>query len=115
MTGSAGPFGRGLPRRFRFAQHLALFAVAGCLLLVAEVSSGEDWPLFWPLGSWGAAVAMHYLVASAYAPDEAWIEERVDDLRARSYDFDHIQNIEQRIRDHDDSVTAPTERGRPGG
>ncbi|EDP64485.1 hypothetical protein BAL199_27046 [alpha proteobacterium BAL199] len=55
-------------------------------------------------------LAIHYLIASAYDPDETWIEERIADLRGRSYDLDHIQNIEKRIHERDDSVTPPPDR-----
>lgn len=67
-------------------------------------------PLFWPLAGWVTVLAIHYLVASAYDPDEAWVEERIVDLRGRSYDLDHIQNIEKRIHARDDSVTPPPDR-----
>ena len=104
--------GRRLPRRYRFPAHLAVFAAAVPLLLVAETLSGSTWNLFWPLAAWTVLVTLHYFVASAYDLDNAWVDDRVTDLRARSYDFDHIQNIEQRVREHDASVTPPIEKRR---
>lgn len=104
--------GRRLPRRFGFPTHLATFAAVTLLLLAVKTISGGDWPLFWPIAVWSVALALHYFVASSYDLDNEWVEERITDLRARSYDFDHIRNIEQRVHDRDASVTPRTGRDR---
>lgn len=107
--GVTGP-GRRLPRRFHFPRHLAAFTAVAATALAAELVSGSDWPLFWPLAVWSVALAVHYFLASAYDLDREWVDERIAELRSRSYDFDHIRNIEQRVRDRDPSVTPATER-----
>lgn len=112
MTPDRHRSGRRLPRRFHFPAHLAAFATVAGLLVVAETLSGSDWALFWPLAVWTVLLTVHYFVASSYDLDAGWVDERVTDLRTRSYDFDHIRNIEQRVREHDASVTPPTERDR---
>lgn len=80
------------------------------MLIVIDVLLGPGWVLFWPLAGWSVGLAVHYFIASAYDVNEAWIEERIFDLKSRSYDFDHIRNIEKRIGDKDASVTPHTER-----
>jgi hypothetical protein len=106
--------GHRLPRRFYFPRHFAVSGAVTAAALVAEAASGSDWPLFWPLAGWAAVLAIHYFLASSYDPDRDWVDERIADVRGRSYDFDHIQNIEDRIRRHDPSITAPTDRDRTG-
>jgi hypothetical protein len=101
-----------LPSRFYFGRHLAAFVVIVAVLVVADIVIGGGLALFWPLGAWSVLLAIHYFIASAYDVDEAWVDEKIMDLRTRSYDFDHIQNIEQRVKDKDRSVTARIERDR---
>ena len=45
--------------------------------------------------------------------DEDWVRERTDDLKLRSYDLSHIQDIETRV-DEDDASVRPADR-RDGG
>ena len=104
--------GHRLPRRLHFVAHFAVFAITASIILAAEAASGSDWPLFWPVGLWAAALVIHYFVASSYDLDRDWIDERTAEIRGRSYDFDHIENIEQRIRKHDPSVTPRAGRDR---
>lgn len=104
--------GQHLPRRFHFVRHLAIFGSVVAVTLAAEMLSGSDWRLFWPFAGWAGVLAVHYFLASSYDVDGDWIDDRITDLRSRSYDFDHIQNIERRIKDRDDSITPPTERDR---
>lgn len=110
MTPSPDKPGRYFPRRFHFVRHLAVFAIVGPSLLLAEFLFGGDWPLFWPLALWSSALMIHFFVAGAYDPDDDWIEERVFDVRSRSYDFEHIRNIDQRAKNREDSVTGHTVR-----
>lgn len=79
-------------------------------LIIVDIWAGPGWLLFWPMAVWSVGLAIHYFIASAYDVNEAWIEERIIDLRSRSYDFDHIRNIEKRVEDKDTSVTPHTER-----
>lgn len=111
MTSPSADAGRRLPRRFRFVGHLMVFAAVGLALLLAEFLLGASWRLFWPLFAWSVLLAIHYFVASAFdPPHEHWVEDRVMDLQTRSYDFDHIKNIEKRFEEKDDSIIPHTER-----
>ena len=112
MSDGPAPGGWHLPRRFHFVRHCGVFATVTALALGIRLLTGSDWPLFWPIAIWASALALHYFLASSYDVDSDWIEDRITDLKTRSYDFDHIQNIEQRIQEGDTSVTPPTERRR---
>lgn len=114
MSSHPAPSGHHLPRGFHFVRHLAVYGTVSALALAAEALSGADWPLFWPLAGWAALLAMHYFVASSYDLDGTWVDERISDIRSRSYDFDHIRSIEQRVKDRDASVTPATERDNDG-
>jgi hypothetical protein len=98
----------------RFNLHARVFAATCAVALAVEWLAGADWPLFWPILIWSVALAMHYFLANALDAndDDDWIEERTLDLRSRSYDFDHIRDIEKRIDEGDASVSPHTERGR---
>ena len=89
-----------------------VFAVVVSVALAAEIATGSDRALFRPTGTWASALVLHYFVASSYDLERAWIDERTAEIRGRSYDFDHIENIEQRIREHDPSVTPHAGRDR---
>lgn len=38
-------------------------------------------------------LAVHYLIHKARTVDESWVEERTVDLRSKSYDAGHIDQI----------------------
>ena len=92
--------------------HATVFAVASASALAVEWIADADWPLFWPILIWAVALAVHHFLANALDVDEAWVEERAADLRSRSYDFDHIRDIEKRIDEGDDSMSPHAERER---
>lgn len=110
MSDDAPAEGRRLPRRFRFRQHFWSYVAVSAALLLAELASGADLWIFWPMFTWTVGLSVHYFIASAHDVDEAWLEDRIIDLKSRSYDFDHIRNIEERVVRHDYSVTPHTER-----
>ena len=56
---------------------------------------GGDWWSFWPLAGWGVVLTVHYLVHKTATVDEAWVEERTQDLRSKSYDAGHIDTIKK--------------------
>lgn len=98
--------------RDRFVLHVKIFVGTCAMALVVEWAAGFDWPLFWPILIWSILVMIHYFLANALDVDEAWIEERTADLRSRSYDFDHIRDIEKRIDEGDASLAPHAERDR---
>lgn len=93
-----------------FRRHAMVFAGVAAAALAAELLAGADWPLFWPILVWSAVLGLHYFLANALDVDQAWVEERTADVRARSYDFDHIRDIEQRIDEGDASLSPHAER-----
>jgi hypothetical protein len=98
------------PTRFLFRLHALLFILSSAALLGSEFLFGADWPLFWPLFVWSLLVAIHYFIAGAFDIGEDWANDKILELKGRSYDFDHIRNIEQRVIKRDPSVTHPVER-----
>jgi hypothetical protein len=40
-------------------------------------------------------VMLHFLIYRASTVDEAWVEERTQDLRSKSYDASHIDEIRE--------------------
>ena len=48
--------------------------------------------------------------SAAFDINEVWTDDRVVDVKTRSYDLGHILNIEHRIDATDDSITPHTER-----
>ena len=77
----------------KFRRHAWIFAVGAATLLVANVFAGEGWWSFWPLAAWGVVLGVHYLFYKSRRVDEAWVEERTQDLRSQSYDAGHIDTI----------------------
>ena len=80
------------PRR-AFRRHLALFVGVNFALNVANHFGGGGWWAFWPLVAWGMVLMIHYLRYKAATVDEGWVDERTAELRLKSYDRDHIENI----------------------
>lgn len=78
-----------------FRRHLAAFVLVNALLTAVNVYSGPPWWAFWPLVVWGAALMLHFLVHRARAVDERWAEERMLELRSKSYDASHINDIRE--------------------
>ncbi|MEC9328592.1 MAG: 2TM domain-containing protein [Pseudomonadota bacterium] len=98
------------PTRFLFRGHALLFMISNTALLGGKLIFDTDWPLFWLLFGWGLVVAIHYFIAGAFDIDEDWANDKILEVKGRSYDFDHIRNIEQRVVERDPSVTHPVER-----
>lgn len=78
-----------------------------------NISQGAPWwAMKWTLG-WGVVLAIHYFIFKSITIDEDWVEDRANQVREHSYDFDHIKDLEHRIADDDFSVHAPTDEVRP--
>ena len=78
-----------------FRRHAWIFAAAAAVLGVANLLVGEGWWSFWPLCAWGVILGVHYLFYKTRRVDEAWVEERTQDLRSKSYDAGHIDTIKK--------------------
>jgi 2TM domain len=85
--------GRSARARDAFRRHAVLFVIGSIALNVANYYVGTGWWAFWPLAAWGALFMIHYLRYKAATVDERWVDARVADLRIKSYDRDHIENI----------------------
>lgn len=92
-----------------FRRHLLAFVLVNVLLTGVNVYQGPPWWAFWPLAVWGLALMVHFLIHRAGTVEEAWVEERALDLRSKSYDLGHIDNI----REHP-SPTIQNEGRDPG-
>lgn len=76
-----------------FQQHLIAFVLVNLLLTGVNVYQGPPWWAFWPLILWGLVLMVHFLVHRASSVSDAWVEERMQDLRSKSYDASHIDDI----------------------
>ncbi|HSH06207.1 MAG TPA: 2TM domain-containing protein [Burkholderiales bacterium] len=87
------PFPASARRRFR--RHFAVFLAVNLVLTAANVVMGAPWWAFWPLAIWSVALLVHYLVYKTSTIDDAWVDARVEDLRSKSYDLSHIDDIKR--------------------
>lgn len=95
-----------------FLRHRLAFLLCNGALTVANVVTGSPWWAFWPLIAWGLALMLHFLFYRATTVEDAWVEERTQDLRAKSYDFAHIDSIrEQAERSGIDDERGPSVAG----
>ena len=92
-----------------FRLHRRIFVTAMVTLIVINVMVGGGWWSFWPMCFWGLVFSLHFFYYKSVTIDEAWVEERTDDMRLRSYDLSHISDIEDRVEQRDSSVVPPSE------
>jgi len=81
------------PRAFR--RHFAAYLVVNVALTAANVVTGAPWWAFWPFAAWSLPLLVHYLIYKASTIDDAWVDERIEDLRSKSYDLSHIDDIKR--------------------
>lgn len=112
MTGPEPKPHSALPRSKRFRPHFFAFSIVVGLAVTLNLAFDLGLPLFWPIAFWSTVLAVHYFIASSLDVDERWIQERIDDMRVRSYDFDHIRDIRERVKQRDDTVVHHEERDR---
>lgn len=93
-----------------FRIHLSAYIGAMMILLTVNIAIGGGWWSFWPMCAWGIVLAFHFFYYKSVTIDEAWVEERTDDMRLRSYDLSHIHDIEGRVEKRDASVRPSDER-----
>lgn len=105
--------GANRPQRL-LARSLRLHVIAYCVImggvLIANVVIGGYWWSFWPTIVWGLVLAVHFFIVKSMLIDDDWVAERSLDLRDKSYDFGHIEDIKQRIVTRDPSVRPADER-----
>lgn len=76
-----------------FRPHLLVYLLVNAALTAANVYTGTPWWAVWPLVVWGLLLMLHFLFHRAASVDDAWVEERTLDLRSKSYDMGHIDDI----------------------
>ncbi len=107
-AGGAGGLDRALVTRL-FRWHATIYGVLIGGLTVVNIYVGGGWWSFWPMCIWGIVLALHFFIYKSVTVDEDWVRERTDDLKLRSYDLSHIQDIETRV-DEDDASMRPSDR-----
>lgn len=76
-----------------FRPHLYIYLAVNAGLTGINVATGAPWWAVWPLVLWGMLLMLHFLYCRATTVDETWVEERTLDLRSKSYDAGHIDDI----------------------
>ena len=79
-----------------FKPHVYAYLIVNAALTGVNVYAGAPWWAVWPLVLWGMLLMLHFLYCRATTVDEAWVEERTLDLRSKSYDAGHIDDIRNR-------------------
>jgi len=82
-----------LSSRRWYRRHLAAYLVVNIGLTAANIVGGAPWWAFWPFAIWSMVLLVHYLIYKTSTVDDAWVNERIDDLRSKSYDLSHIDDI----------------------
>lgn len=81
-------------RAFRW--HVVLFLALNGALAVVNLGLGGPWWAFWPLLMTSILLAIHYLAYKSFTVDEAWADERTQELNLKSYDRSHIEDLKSR-------------------
>lgn len=102
--------GRFLPTRFHFLRHVSVYLVSTVVFVILDLLTDGNWWNFWVMVIWFIILSVHYFAAGTVDVDDDWANERVEDLRVSSYDYDHIGSIKHRVKTNDPSVTPHTER-----
>ena len=89
--------------------HALAYAAVGGILLVTNLHGGGWW-FFWPVFVWGIVLALHFFYVRSVDVDDQWVSERMGDLRFRSYDLGHVEDIKERVDKRDPSVRPSDER-----
>jgi MFS family permease len=90
-----------LPERLRrfgvagFGSHFLVFAAASLACLVLAAATDWRW-LYWVPAGWGVLLLVHYLIYKASTIDQRWVDRRTEELRVKSYDRSHIDEIRAR-------------------
>ena len=94
-------------------KHAIAFVVVNAALIAADRWLPGTWWSFWVLFVWGVLLAVHFFFMRSVHVDEDWADERAENLRIRSYDVSHIEDIGSRIEHRDASVSPGAHQRRP--
>ena len=78
-------------------RHRWLFLVTVGLLTLVNIAVGGGWWAFWVLFGWALIFFLHLCLVRSTHVDDEWVDERTDDLRLKSYDLGHIDDIDQLV------------------
>lgn len=93
-----------------FRWHATSYGIVIGGLIVVNIIVGGGWWSFWPMCGWGMFLALHFFYFKSVTVDEQWAQLRTDDLKLRSYDLGHIEDIAERVQERDASVRPSDER-----
>ena len=79
-----------------FRWHVTIFLLLNAALGMANLVTGKPWWAFWPLLATGFLLAIHYLGYKSFTVDDAWADERSQELNLKSYDRSHIEDLKSR-------------------
>ena len=99
----------GAKKRSLFRRHFAAFLIVNIGLTATNVAMGAPWWAIWPLLVWGVPLVIHYLYYKASAINDDWVDARMEDLRSKSYDLSHIDDIKRKPA----AGAAPTQEKPP--
>ncbi|MEM7408265.1 MAG: 2TM domain-containing protein [Pseudomonadota bacterium] len=106
----AGRYGQLAVRTFK--PHARLFWAVNAALTLINIATGAPWWALWPLVAWGLPFSVHFFIYKSLTVDESWTDDRIEELRWKSYDLGHVEDLEDRIRG-DDYSTRPVHRRDP--
>lgn len=79
--------------------HLFVLALFVALLFWFTPFPDESAAYFWLPFAFGLPAAVHFFVVATLTVDETWTEERTLDVKIRSYDLGHMEDIRERHED----------------
>ncbi|HJM52203.1 MAG TPA: hypothetical protein QGF63_20500 [Alphaproteobacteria bacterium] len=81
--------------RIWLVRHAYAFSLVLVPVWVIDFFLPGGWSSFWLTMLWLAAFAGHYFFVRALGSSDAWARDRALDLKVKSYDVRHIQEIER--------------------
>ena len=80
----------------RLRRHFLAYAAVICALFLIDLLAPGPWWFLWPMLGWGAVVTAHWLYVKSVHIDDAWAQQRTEDIRLQAHDLGHIEDIEKR-------------------
>ncbi len=77
----------------RLRRHILAYAAVGGALFLIDLLTPGPWWFLCPVFGWGVAVAAHWLYVKSVHIDEAWTQQRTEDIRLQAHDLGHIEDI----------------------
>ena len=74
--------------------HRNAYGLIALILLIVNALTSGSWWSFWPLLGWGIFVLFHFFLVRSLNVDDEWVANRTGNLRDKSYDLGHINDIQ---------------------